>query len=123
MKALRDWTIPIRTMQDNFPKNFSSTSLGKTSMANQLRTLGIVVTPNAGAESLLLQQQLVAMNRVLTYTSAANVNNVLANIELLAFGCVWFAHEKWSVADETAALKLIMLKWVAGLRDHCSDLT
>ena len=108
MDDLEDWTTPIRNLQKNFATRSTPTAPGGVSIHQELHKLGITVASNAGADSLILQQQLVALNRIFSHTNVANVHNVLANIERVAFGAVWFAKDGWGAAEDTVALKELM---------------
>jgi hypothetical protein len=44
------------------------------------------------------------------------VNNVLANIELVAFGAVWFTQDNWGRAEDTAGLRAVMQSCVTVCR-------
>jgi hypothetical protein len=100
--------MPIREMTRNFAKASTSTRQGKLTTAQQLKELGIVIAPDARPDSLALQTQLIALSRVIRYTGVANVNNVLANIELAAFGNAWFMNEHWGDAEDPKSLKAVM---------------
>lgn len=105
---LADWTMPIRKMQQNFPNLNASTLLSNLSTTQQLQKLGITVMANKGRDSVVLEQQLIALSRVVTYSNVANVNNVFGNIELLSFAVVWFSKLGWGAPDTTEGLQSVM---------------
>ena len=111
MEELADWTQPIRSFQRNLAKTSSGDTRGKRTVDQELDLLGIVVANQSesnSSESLLLQQQLVALSRVAKHTRSASVSNVLANIELAGCGMVWFTNENWGATEDTAGLAQIM---------------
>jgi hypothetical protein len=76
--------------------------------SQQLKAFGFVVSPDAAGESLVLQQQILALYRVFRHTTSANVSNVLSNLELLAFGNVWFGRNRWGAAQDISDVESIM---------------
>ena len=111
MSELEDWRQPIQSFQCNLKKVLSGEGHGKRSIKQELEHLGIVVNDEPGSissESLLLQQQLVALSRVVEHSKSANVHNVLANIELAACGMALLANDSWGAMEDTAGLAEIM---------------
>ena len=111
INELEDWTVPIRTFKRNFARASQPEDHGKHNLAQELNALGIVVARDGGAESLLLQQQIVTLSRVIRRTNAANVNNVLANIELASLATT-FNTEDWGAAEDTETLHEVMKRYV-----------
>jgi hypothetical protein len=113
MTDLEDWTQPIRWFQHNLAKAASGESRGKRTIEQELEVLGVVLTKlsdSISSETLLLQQQLVALSRIIKHTRSASVANVLANIELAGAGLVWLMNEDWGATEDTAGLAKVMEK-------------
>ena len=111
MSELEDWTLPIRSFQRNLEKALSGDLRGKRTVEQELQHLGIVVDnqpQSISSETLLLQQHLVALSRILRHSTSASVNTVLANIELAGCGMAWFTNENWGTTEDTAGLANIM---------------
>jgi hypothetical protein len=115
LEDLEDWTVPIRSFRRSLETSETSPGKGKATIAQQLRAIGVIVAPDAGADSLLFQQQILAMSRVLRYTDIAHVNTVMANLELIGFGAIWFGKELWGAAENLSALEALMKRFVHDL--------